>query len=233
MVSGNRILGALAPSVRTELQRSLETVDLRFGEVLAEAGEPLRFAYFPHKGVISLLQTLPSGDTAETGTVGPEGMVESASVLGADVAMSRSIVQVAGSAGRIQMEPFRRLLGQYPQLRALLNGYLQAFFKQLLHSIACNGLHSAEERCARWLLMTHDRVGSDSFPITQEFLAEMLGVRRTTVGLVAGALQSAGLIRYRRGQMNILDRPGLEQVSCECYGIMRSAYESLLPKAPG
>jgi CRP-like cAMP-binding protein len=156
-------------------------------------------------------------------------MVSVAAILGGGSGMSRSLVQMPGSALVMDLPSFRRAQREFPAFQETLLAYARAFLGQVMQSVACNGVHSVEERCARWLLMAHDRSDSDRFPLTQEFLAQMLGVSRPAVNGVARTLQRGGLIRYRRGEVSILDREGLEEASCECYGLMRRQYEDHLP----
>jgi CRP-like cAMP-binding protein len=170
------------------------------------------------------------GRVAETGTVGREGFTGSETILGNnDTANSRSLVQIAGAATKVPLSTVRAFLDERPHARRLLMAYARALFALVLQSVACNATHSVEQRCARWLLMTHDRAATDTFELTQEFLAAMLGVRRASVNVVGSAFQEAGLIRYSRGKITILDRAGLEAASCECYGIIRRVFAQLLP----
>lgn len=185
--------------------------------------------YFPRKGVVSLVSVFESGESAEMATVGREGMVSASAFLGAEQACARQVVQVPGSAFAMELAALRRLAERLPALNSLLTRYACAFLAEALQSVACNSLHSVEGRCARWLLTMHDRSGSDSFALTQEYLAEMLSVSRPTVNLAARRLQRAGLIRYRRGVITLLDRAGLESSACECYRLIRSRYEKYLP----
>jgi CRP-like cAMP-binding protein len=171
---------------------------------------------------------MADGRAVEFGTVGNEGMIGLPLFLGADRSPHRAFTQVPGDALRMRAEDFREEMGRQGQLAGLLRRYNQALMNQMAYSVACNRLHSVEERMCRWLLMTHDRVGADRFPMTQEFLAQMLGVRRPSVTVVAGVLQKAGLIAYARGWVVILDRAGLEAASCECYRVVRDDFERLL-----
>jgi CRP-like cAMP-binding protein len=181
---------------------------------------------------MSMLNFIDDGRAIEVGTIGPEGFVGLPVLFGAESAPSTTLVQVPGEGSRMTAAAFRSALGECPGFFALLMRYAQAFLNQVAQSATCNRLHSVEERCARWLLQTQDRVNGDTdFPLTQEFLAQMLGVRRPTVSIAAGMLQQAGLIRYVRGQMRILDRERLEAASCECYGIIRRGYERLVGAA--
>jgi CRP-like cAMP-binding protein len=170
------------------------------------------------------------GRVAETGTVGREGFTGSETILGNDnTANSDCLVQVTGAASKMPLSCLRAFLDERPHARQLLLAYTRALFAQVLQSVACNATHSVEERCARWLLMTHDRAATDTFELTQEFLAVMLSVRRASVNIVGNAFQKAGLIRYSRGKITILDRAGLEAASCECYSRIRRVFEQLLP----
>jgi CRP-like cAMP-binding protein len=202
----------------------------RLKQVLYEPGARIEALYFPINAVASILTTLSDGAGVEIATVGNEGMVGSPVVLGSDAMPAREFcqVQVPGELLRMDKTSFAEVLSQDDPFREIIQLYTQALFTQIAQQVACNALHSVEERCSRWLLLTHDRVHSDSFPIAQEFLAQMLGVRRASVTLAAGALQSAGLIRYRRGEMIIVDREGLEDVSCECYRVLRDEFDRLL-----
>jgi CRP-like cAMP-binding protein len=184
--------------------------------------------YFPHRGVISMLTVMPDGSAVESATVGPEGMAGIPVFLGAEQMASNAFVQVPGEAARIEAGAFRRVIADSPALHRLLLRYTLALMNQMMQSAACNRTHAVEERCARWLLMTQDRVHGDTFPLTQEFLAQMLGVRRPTVSIAAGMLAKAGLISYVRGEMMILDRQALETASCECYRIIADEFEMLI-----
>jgi len=170
------------------------------------------------------------GRMAETGTLGREDFTGSEIMLSHDcTSNSHCVCQVAGTASRLPSTTLRAFVEKRPHARKLLLAYTRALFSQVLQSVACNATHSVEERCARWLLMTHDRAETDSFELTQEFLAEMLGVRRSSVNLASSAFQKDGLIRYSRGVITILNRTGLESVSCECYGLVRGIFKKLLP----
>jgi CRP-like cAMP-binding protein len=224
----NRLIASMPGELRARLVSHLEIVPLTPRTVLAESGARLSYAYFPHAGVICLMAALNKGG-AETATVGPEGFIGFEALLGADTASQRVLVQVAGSASRLPIETLKELVRELPPLRDLLLYYVRYFLIQVLQSVACNGLHSVRERCARWLLMAHDRAGTDSFHLTQEFLAELLGIQRPSVTVVARTLQKAGLIRYSRGLIAITDRPGLETAACECYDMVRKALDQTLP----
>jgi CRP-like cAMP-binding protein len=220
----NRLIAAMDDHVRRRLAPHLEVFPLVPHTVLAESGALLDYAYFPHAGVICLMAALRKGG-AETATVGPEGFIGFETLLGTRAASQRVLVQVAGTASRVPIGILSDLAKESASLRELLLSYVRYFMIQVLQSVACNGLHSVRERCARWLLMAHDRAGTDSFQLTQEFLAEMLGIQRPSVTIVARTLQKAGLIRYSRGLIAITDRSGLEQAACECYEMVRKAMD--------
>lgn len=232
---GNRLLDALPLGDRRRISPLLEREHVQMKQLLYEPGGRVEAMYFPVNSVASILTTLSDGAGVEIATVGNEGMLGSPVVLGSDAMPAREFcqIQVPGTILRMDKQAFAEVLSQNDTFRGVIQLYVQALFTQIAQQVACNALHSVEERCSRWLLLTHDRVHSDSFPLTQEFLAQMLGVRRASVTLAAGALQSAGLIRYRRGQMEIVDRQGLENVSCECYRVLRDEFDRLLGHTPG
>jgi CRP-like cAMP-binding protein len=223
----NRLIAAMPDDIRAQLAPHLEVVPLTPRTVLVESGLPMEYAYFPHAGVICLMAALRKGG-AETATVGPEGFIGFEVLLGGNTASQRVLVQVAGIASRLPLEILAEIARSNAALRDLLLGYVRYFMIQVLQSVACNGLHSVHERCARWLLMAHDRARTDSFQLTQEFLAELLGIQRPSVTIVARTLQKAGLIRYSRGLIAITDRSGLEEAACECYGMVREAMNDML-----
>jgi CRP-like cAMP-binding protein len=225
----NRLLAALPGEELERLRLDLEDVKLETGAILTDAEQPLSHVYFPHDSVVSLVSLMDDGRVAETATIGREGVAGFEAMLHGETAYNRQTVQVTGRASRVEFERMVDLVAELRHLRLVMSCYVQAFVAQVLQSVACIGLHSVDVRCGRWLLMTHDRVGKDSFPLTQEFLAEMLGVHRPTVTVAARMLQQAGLIRYSRGVVTILDRAGLEHAACECYGIVRRRFERLLP----
>lgn len=227
----NRLLAALPIDDWERIRPHFEEVELPAGRILFEAGEPFRRLYFPTSCVISHVAVFENGSTAEMATTGREGVVAIAAVLGSPTVLRRLLVQVPGSALVIDYDEFRRVEQEMPAFQETLSAYAQVFLAQVLQSVACNAVHSVEERAARWLLMCHDRSGDDTFLLTQQFLGEMLGVSRQTVSTVTRILQRAGLIRYTRGMITIEDRPGLEEASCECYGIVRRTYDERLGPA--
>lgn len=227
----NRILTALPSSDRDDLFGLVRSVALPVKTVLFEPGAPISALYFPTDGVISLVTPLHDGAIVEVATIGNEGIVGVPLVPRNGLAV-RAISQVAGHSLRIDTEAFIALTVRSTTFRALVDKYTQALFGQISQAAACNRLHSSEERLSRWLLMSHDRVGADQFMITQEFLGQMLGARRSTVSVSAGILQRAGLIRYVRGHVTIVDRAGLEAVSCECYAVIRTELERVVDPSP-
>jgi CRP-like cAMP-binding protein len=206
----------------------LEPVVLPRGEVLARPGQSIEHAYFPLSGMVSVVALMSEGLGAEVATVGNEGMIGLPIFLGADSSPFHLMAQLDGEGLRIPAERLATVLEREPRLSTLLRTYSQAFFVQTAQNAACNGLHSVSQRGARWLLATHDRAQSDSFYLTQEFLAFMLGVARQSIGLAVQELQESGMIAYQRGDMRILDRPALEAASCECYNIVRAEFSRLL-----
>jgi CRP-like cAMP-binding protein len=227
---GNRILTGLSAREFQRLEPSLTPVALELKDRLLDRGETIGTVYFPETAVVSFLTRMDDGSMIEIATIGNEGLVGVPVFLGAQSMGARDFyqVQVPGRALAMETKTFVEITGRDP-FRGLILRYAQALFSQVTQQVACNGLHSVEERCSRWLLLTHDRVGSDEFLLTQEFLAQMLGVRRASVSVAAGILQKAGFIRYSRGRVTVLDREGLEQSSCECYGIIRAEFDRLLP----
>jgi CRP-like cAMP-binding protein len=203
---------------------------LRPHDVLMEQGQPMREVYFPLAGVISLMTPLLDGSAIETATVGREGMVGVHAFLGGGVlGNSLAIGQVPGEMLAMNVDTFRAEVEEDGKLRSLMLAYTQALFAQISQAVACNGAHEIQQRTAKWLLETHDRAADgDSFELTQELLADMLGVSRPSVSVAARTLQNAGLIRYRRGSITVLDRKALEEASCECYAAVRREYDRLV-----
>jgi CRP-like cAMP-binding protein len=224
----NRLLSALSRELQIRLLPRTEKVSLSVRQVLVEADMPISHVYFPLSGATSLVIALGSGETVEIATVGNEGMVGTPVFLGAERSAMRAICQVAGQALRMRSESFRHSLAEHPDLADMVRRYTQGMINQISRTTACNHVHSVPQRMSRWLLMTQDRVGADEFHLTQELLAHMLGVRRPSVTVAAGMLQRAGLIRYQRGRIHIVDRAGLEAASCECYESVRQDISRLL-----
>ena len=225
----NRLLAALDAGGLAAVAPHLELVELPVPRVLYEEGKPMRHVYFPIEGVVSVLAPAePVGRRIEVGTIGREGIAGLGLFFGAKSATGDTFMQVDGEGWRMPADAFLRLASTEADLTRAVHAYAQFFFVQLSQSLACNSSHSPEQRCARWLLMTHDRVSSDRFALRQEFLAEMLGERRVTVSKVASRLRERGLISYSRGVICIRDRERLEGAACACYDLMRSQYRTLL-----
>jgi CRP-like cAMP-binding protein len=203
-------------------------IALEYRKSLYRAHATIGFVYFIETGVGSLVNTMANGDASEVGTIGNEGVVGLPVLLGDQRAPISVYVQVPGAGLRMKTTLFKRELAQSVTMQAVMLRYAHAFFNQVAQSAACNQFHSIEQRCCRWLLMTQDRMQSEKFLLTQEFLAMMLGVQRTGVTVAAGSLQRAGLIRYTRGHITVLDRLALERRSCECYGVSKKEFDRLL-----
>ena len=225
----NRLLGALPPSELALLTPYLERVQLEQRAQLFAPEQRIAHVYFPDTAVISLVSRLEDGRSVEVGTAGSEGMAGLSLFLAEDTSSFEAFAQIAGTAHRMDAKEFVRLAATSEALHRMLLRYTQAFLTQVAQTAACNGAHLVEERCARWLLMTSDRVDGDEFALTHEFLAFMLGVRRAGVTVTMRALQDAGIIAYGRGRIGIVDRAALEAVSCECYRVVRDHFERLLP----
>lgn len=224
----NRLLAALPLEEYGRLLPQFTPVRLHLRQALIEPDAPISHVYFPREGVGSMLATEQGGEPIEVGTIGPEGFVGLPVLMGAESTPYRTIVQIEGHAWRLSADAFQRVVDERPAVRRLLLRFAQYFTDQISQAVACNRLHTLDERCARWLLLTHDRVGGDAFELTHEFLALMLGVRRAGVSVAMGALQAAGVVRYTRGRVEVLDRPRLEEASCACYAITRTAFDRLL-----
>jgi len=203
-------------------------IPLEYRQSLYRANKPIGFVYFIETGVGSLVNTMANGEASEVGTIGNEGMVGLPFVLGDKTAPTSVYVQVPGAGLRMKATLFQKELARSASMQTVMLRYAHALFNQVAQSAACNQFHTLEQRCCRWLLMTHDRMQSNEFLLTQEFLAMMLGVQRTGVSAAAGALQRAGLIRYKRGNVTMIDRRGLQQRSCECYGVSKKEFDRLL-----
>ena len=224
----NWILAALPSAEYKRLALHLERVPLELRQLVFDHDEPIEHVYFCESAIVSVVSMMSDGTAVETATVGNEGMVGLPVFHGVDRTAAQAFCQIPGDALRMTTSAFRAELRHHGALGSLLGRYAEAMFTQVAQSSACNRVHPMRERCARWLLTTHDRVGGDEFPLTHRFLAQMLGVRRATVTEAAGSLQEAGLIEYRMGTLRILDRRGLEAASCECYAIIRRAFGDLL-----
>ncbi len=224
----NGLLAALPPGDLARLRPRLHPVELPFDQTLYPADGTVEAVLFVESGMVSLLATLEDGEQVEVGVVGREGLVGLPLVFGDDRSLVEARVQMEGTALRIGAAAFRDEMEQSDALRTLLLRYALAFHAQITLSAACNARHAIEQRLARWLLIAHDRVEANDFPMTHEFISMMLGVRRPGVSVAAGVLQKAGLIRYARGRMEVTDRPGLEAASCECYHTARREFARLL-----
>lgn len=227
----NRLLAALAPEDLTLLTPHLAPLALERGRLLYDPGDRIDTAYFPLDGVISLMTLMENGAAIEYATIGREGAIGLRAAVAPRRSLSRAIVQTPCKALRISATHLREAWEKSARLRDLIEHHNEALFGHAMQSVACNALHSVEARFCRWLLTCHDRISCDTVALTQEFLAAMLGVQRTTVTAVARTLQEKGAIRYRRGVVDIIDRQVLEAQTCECYGVIRRTYDRLLPPA--
>jgi CRP-like cAMP-binding protein len=227
-----RLLAVAAPAEYDALLQEMEPVALARRTMLHEPGEPIPCVYFPRTSAWSLVRIMANGRRVEVGTTGQEGMVGLPVFLDSGTMPFQCFVQIEGSEWRLPAHAFLRAAAPGRTLHRIVQRYTQYLFDQAARAVACNRLHAVDRRCARWLLMSHDRVGqAERFPLTHEFLAIMLGVRRASVSVTAEALQGAGLIRYRRGIITVVDRPGLEVAACECYQDDRDDYERLLGRS--
>jgi CRP-like cAMP-binding protein len=224
----NRLLAALPRTELDLIEPRLEAVDLERRMLAYDAERPIAHVYFVEDGVISIVSLTTDGSAIETATIGIEGMIGHQLFHGVDVVPEQAFVQVPGHGYRMTAAAFREVIPKCPTLQRLLHRCSVAIFTLAAQHSACNRLHSIEQRCARWLLTVHDRMPGDEFNLTQDFLSQMLGVRRATVSEVASELQKAGFLSYSRGHIVILDRAGLERITCECYHIVRSVFARLL-----
>jgi CRP-like cAMP-binding protein len=227
----NRLLAALPRQEYRRIARSLDTIPLKLKDLLQPAGEPIEHVYFPVGGFFSLVTVLKDGRMVEVATIGREGMVGITAVLNHPVSATSMVQGEADSCYRMKADVFRREMDRRGVFSALLTHYAQALLGFIVQSTACNAVHSVEQRLARWLLMARDRMESDAFPLTQEFVAMMLGASRPTVTIVANTLQKAGLITYHRGRVTIVDREGLEAASCECYQATTDLMNAMMTRA--
>jgi CRP-like cAMP-binding protein len=224
----NRLLGYLPPAEAKKIRPLLKRREGRVRDRLYEAGKPIDHVYFVDTGVVSMVTYMDNGDIVEVATIGNEGMVGLPVFLGVDESPLETFHQVPGVSWSMPAEAFKRALDGMPRLQEILRRYTQALFVQIARNAACNGIHNIEQRCARWLLMTHDRVGQKDFDLTQEFLSQMLGVRRAGVSQVMSRLQQKGLVTYERGHVRVLDREALEEVACDCYRHIRQEYDRVV-----
>jgi len=228
----NRVLASLEPADYDALMLEADVVPLKFRKRLYSQDERIDAVYFPLTCMVSLVVTNDGTPRMEMATVGKEGVAGASEAMQGQPAIGLNLVQIAGDAVRINADTFRKIIGDRPLMQKQVNQHLYALMRQILYGAACNRVHSMEERCARWLLMTHDRAGADTFPLTQELLSHMLGVRRATVNVATGMLKKAGFIRYVRGKVTVTDRAGLESAACDCYRAIIAVYDSVLPAAP-
>jgi len=224
----NRLLAALPRHEYKRLLPKLKTVNLVLGEVLYGSGDAIKYVYFPNDSIISLISELSETSLLEVGMVGNEGVAGLAGFMGAGASSTRALVQGSGTAMRMSSAAVRTEANRLGSLHRLLHRYSHSLLNQVSQSSACNRFHLVNARLARWLLMTNDRLGMEEFPLTQEFLSSMLGVRREGVSKAAGALQAAKLIRYSRGMITVLNRRGLEAKSCACYAIIKAETDAYL-----
>ena len=229
----NKILAALPTSEYKRIAPHLEPISFLGGEIVHEPGEKINTVYFPNQAMISLVSIMNDGSTTETGLIGNEGIVGLPVILGGDTTTSRSIIQIPGTAMKMSADLLKREFNRGEKLQKLLLLYTQALLTQVSQSAACNRQHTIEERLARWLLSVQDCVLSDELPLTQEFIANMLGTRRSGVTVAAGMLQQAGMIRYNRGRITILNQQDLEETACECYRLIQSEFIRLLGSRRG
>jgi CRP-like cAMP-binding protein len=225
----NRLLAALAPEDFAFLEPHLAIIDLQRGDILYEVGDTIVYTYFPHDAMVSLVTVMHDGKSVEMGSFGCEGLFGLVSAFVTRQSFGRYIVQLSGTASRVELNTMHEAMAARPDIQHLVMRFTEALMAETLQAVACNAVHSVEARCCRWILMSQDRAGQPDLPLTQEFLAEMLGVQRSTVSDVARAIQDKGLIRLGRGVITVTDRPGLEAASCECYAIIRQKFEQLLP----
>jgi CRP-like cAMP-binding protein len=230
----NRFLAALDAEDFAFLEPQLEAVILPRGTVLYEPGDPIRYTYFPHDAIISLVDVMEDGRLAEVAIFGCEGLFGLLTAFASREAFGRYVVQIPGTASRIPLARLHDAIWTRPALQRLVLTYNEALLAQAYHTVACNAVHSVEARCCRWILSTHDRLNQDTLlskdalPLTHQFLAEMLGVQRSTVSPILRGLQMSGLIEQRRGGIDVIDRAGLEQGACECYHKIRSRFDKFL-----
>ncbi len=223
----NRLLTALHQNGAAKRMGELELIPLTLRQELYSPDLPIQHVYFPVNGVVSMLADVEDGQMVEVATVGNEGMIGLPLFLGADATPGTSFSQVPGDAYRMTAAKFRELIQKANGFTAVMHRYTQALMTQISQGTACNRAHNNKQRCARWLLLTHDRVGQDQFSLTQEFLSQMLGVRRATVSEAAGELQANGAIEYSRGVIRVKNRKRLEAASCQCYRIIRNEYDRM------
>lgn len=229
----NRLLAALPAEEYQRLVPYLEWSPLPLAQVIHKPGDPITHVYFPHRALVSLLSTMEDGSAIEVGLIGGEGITGVPALLGDGTSVHRAFVQVAGDSVRLPVEVLKSEFLRGGKLQSLILRYMQALFTQVSQSAACNRLHSLEERLARWLLLVQDALDSSELPLTQEFIAQMIGVRRSGVTVAAGNLQQAGMICYSRGKITIQSRESLEETACECYRAIKTEFARLMGGGPG
>jgi CRP-like cAMP-binding protein len=227
-VRNNRLLGALEAASRRRIDPHLEPIEPKLGVVVCEAGGLLKHAYFPQGAVLSLLTVLEDGSAIETANIGREGAFGLFAAMYSRVSFNRCLVQLEGSIVRCPIEILQSEFKRSEHVRDLFVSYSETLLSQVQQTVACNAMHTTEQRICRWLLMMHDRAEGEALPYTHEFLSHMLGANRKSVTLAAQSLKTAGLISYNRGTIKVLDRPGLEKASCECYGIVKERFDAFL-----
>lgn len=228
----NHLLAALSPEIRDRLFPHLELVEMKLGDVVYESGDSLRYVYFPIDSIVSLLYVMESGASGEISVVGNEGLVGVAVFMGGESTSSRAVVQSAGVAYRLRGQKLKDEFNKHGELLHLILRYTQALITQMAQTAVCNRHHSIDQQLCRWLLLSLDRLPGNRLTMTQELIANMLGVRREGVTDAAGKLQRQGIIEYSRGQITVLDRAGLERLSCECYAVVKRETDRLLPSPP-
>jgi CRP-like cAMP-binding protein len=229
---GNRLLEALEPASRKRIDPHLEPVEIELGAVVCEAGGLLKHAYFPQGAVLSLLTVLEDGSAIETANIGREGAFGVFAAMYSRVSFNRCMVQLEGAMVRCPIELLQSEFRCSEQVRNLFVSYSETQLSQVQQTVACNAMHTTEQKLCRWLLMMHDRAEGDVLTYTHEFLAQMLGANRKSVTLAAQSMQAAGLISYLRGKIHILDRAGLEKASCECYAVVKERFDAFLTPPP-
>lgn len=227
--SQNQLIAAMPEDVVARLAENLELVEFPLGKVVYEAGAPEHYVYFPTDCIVSLLYTMESGSSAEISVVGNEGLVGIAVVMGGESTTSRAVVQSAGSAYRLPSQCLKDEFNRHGEFLHLMLRYTQALLTQMAQTAVCNRHHNIDQQLCRWLLLSLDRLSGDELNMTQELIANMLGVRREGVTEAAGKLHKLGVIEYKRGRIRVLDRPELESLSCECYEVVKTESDRLLP----
>jgi CRP-like cAMP-binding protein len=225
---GNRLLAAMKADSRARIEPHMEPVVLKLGEIVCEAGGLLKHAYFPQGAVLSLLTVLENGSAVETANIGREGAFGLFAAMYSRVSFNRCLVQFEGGIVRCPIELLQSEFKHSDHVRDLFVSYSETLLSQVQQTVACNAMHTTEERICRWLLMMHDRAEGEALPYTHEFLSHMLGANRKSVTLAAQSLQTAGLISYHRGKIQVIDRAGLEKASCECYAIVKERFDAFL-----